>query len=78
MLGAERRKSACFLNVLPSHTNAVIMRRNEMKDHYDFSEALRGPVVTASGKTRITLFVDSDVLDSFLHVLLKQAKAIRR
>ncbi len=49
-----------------------------MKDHYDFSEALRGPVVTASGKTRITLFVDSDVLDSFLHVLLKQAKAIRR
>ena len=49
-----------------------------MKDHYDFSETRRGPVVSDSGKTRITLFVDSDVLDSFLHVLLKQAKAIRR
>ena len=34
-----------------------------MKDAYNFSEARRGAVAT--GKTRITLFVDSDVLDAF-------------
>jgi len=36
-----------------------------MKDSYDFSNARRGPVVEDSGKTRITLFLDDDVLASF-------------
>jgi uncharacterized protein (DUF4415 family) len=38
----------------------------EMREEYDFSEAIRGPVVPpAPGKTRITIRVDSDVLDWF-------------
>ena len=37
-----------------------------MKDEYDFSEAKRGPVVKApSGKTRITIRFDDDVLAWF-------------
>jgi uncharacterized protein (DUF4415 family) len=37
-----------------------------MKREYDFSKAKRGPVVPAEpGKTRITIRVDSDVLDWF-------------
>jgi uncharacterized protein (DUF4415 family) len=38
----------------------------EMRQEYDFSEAIRGPVVPpAPGKTRITIRVDNDVLDWF-------------
>ncbi len=37
-----------------------------MKDEYDFSNAKRGPVVTAPpGKTRITIRIDEDVLAWF-------------
>jgi Arc/MetJ family transcription regulator len=37
-----------------------------MKDHYDFSNAKRGPIVPLSpGKTRITIRLDDDVLDWF-------------
>jgi uncharacterized protein (DUF4415 family) len=37
-----------------------------MKDEYDFSDAKRGPVVkTPSGKTRITIRIDDDVLNWF-------------
>ena len=37
-----------------------------MKDEYDFSDAKRGPVVKApSGKTRITIRIDDDVLAWF-------------
>ena len=37
-----------------------------VKDEYDFSEAKRGPVVTAPpGKTRITIRIDVDVLAWF-------------
>ncbi len=35
-----------------------------MKDEYDFSNGVRGAVVDASGKTRITIFLD-DVLAEF-------------
>jgi uncharacterized protein (DUF4415 family) len=38
----------------------------EMREEYDFSEAIRGPVVPpAPGKTRITIRLDNDVLDWF-------------
>jgi uncharacterized protein (DUF4415 family) len=41
-------------------------REIEMREEYDFSEAIRGPVVPpAPGKTRITIRVDNDVLDWF-------------
>jgi len=37
-----------------------------MKREYDFSKAKRGPVLaTASGKTRITIRIDHDVIDWF-------------
>ena len=40
------------------------MRRR--KEQYDFSRARRGAVVPASpGKTRITIRIDTDILDSF-------------
>lgn len=36
-----------------------------MKDSCDFTGAKRGAVVPSSGKTRITLFIDDDVLAVF-------------
>lgn len=36
-----------------------------MKSNYDFSKGKRGAVISAPGKTRITIHIDNDVLDSF-------------
>lgn len=36
-----------------------------MKASYDFSDAKRGPVIGGSGKTRITINIDTDILDAF-------------
>ena len=36
-----------------------------MKKEYDFKNAKRGPVVAQKGKTRITIYIDSDVLQTF-------------
>ena len=36
-----------------------------MRKEYDFSKGKRGPVVKPSGKTRITIYVDDDVLEAF-------------
>lgn len=36
-----------------------------MKENYDFSKAKRGPVAAAAGKTRITIYIDNDVLEAF-------------
>ena len=36
-----------------------------MKPEYDFSQGKRGPVVTQRGKTRITIYLDNEVLDAF-------------
>ena len=36
-----------------------------MRDEYDFSQARRGPVIDAAGKTRITIYLDDDVLVAF-------------
>ena len=36
-----------------------------MKQEYDFSHGKRGAVVPQKGKTRITMYVDNDVLDAF-------------
>ncbi len=36
-----------------------------MKKEYDFRGAKRGAVVPQKGKTRITLYIDNDVLDEF-------------
>jgi uncharacterized protein (DUF4415 family) len=40
----------------------------EIREEYDFKNARRGAIVSAqSGKTRITIRIDDDVLDWFRH-----------
>ena len=36
-----------------------------MKKEYDFKKGKRGAVVPQKGKTRITIFIDNDVLEEF-------------
>ncbi len=36
-----------------------------MKDEYDFSVAKQGAVIGPTGKTRITIYIDDDVLAKF-------------
>ncbi len=36
-----------------------------MKKQYDFSKGRRGAVVKPRGKTRITIYIDDDVLEEF-------------
>lgn len=36
-----------------------------MKKEYNFENAKRGPVIPSQGKTRITIFLDDDILDEF-------------
>jgi uncharacterized protein (DUF4415 family) len=36
-----------------------------MKKEYDFKKAKRGPVLPSPGKTRITIFLDDDILKEF-------------
>jgi uncharacterized protein (DUF4415 family) len=36
-----------------------------MKTEYDFSEAKRGPAVESIGKTRITIYLDDDILAAY-------------
>ncbi len=36
-----------------------------MKAEYDFDNAKRGAIIPQTGKTRITIYIDDDVLESF-------------
>ena len=36
-----------------------------MKKEYDFSQGKRGAVIPASGKSRVTMYLDDEVLDAF-------------
>lgn len=36
-----------------------------MRDEYDFSQGKRGAVLPSKGKTRITIYLDDDILDNF-------------
>jgi uncharacterized protein (DUF4415 family) len=36
-----------------------------MKKEYDFSQGKRGPVLRQKGKTRITIYLDDEVLEAF-------------
>lgn len=36
-----------------------------MRKEYDFSRGKRGPVVRQTGKTRITIYLDDDLLEEF-------------
>jgi len=45
-----------------------------MKDQYDFSGARRGPVVEPAGKTRITIYLDDDILAGFRERATQEGK----
>jgi len=45
-----------------------------MKTKYDFSQGKRGSVLPTTGKTRITMYVDDDVLESFRAKAAKEGK----
>lgn len=36
-----------------------------MRKEYDFSNGKRGPVIPSPGKTRITIMLDNDVIETF-------------
>ena len=36
-----------------------------MRKEYDFSRGKRGPVIKSPGKTRITIMIDSDVIEGY-------------
>jgi len=36
-----------------------------MKKEYDFKKGRRGAVVSRKGKTRITIYIDNDILEEF-------------
>ncbi len=36
-----------------------------MRNEYDFSKAKRGAVIASPGKTRITIMLDNDVIETF-------------
>ncbi|MGB7414689.1 MAG: BrnA antitoxin family protein [Thermosynechococcaceae cyanobacterium] len=36
-----------------------------MRNEYDFSKGKRGAVIPSTGKTRITIYLDDNILDSF-------------
>ena len=40
-------------------------KKNEMPKEYDFSKGKRGAVIPQKGKTRITIFIDTDILEWF-------------
>jgi uncharacterized protein (DUF4415 family) len=43
----------------------ILSKKNEILQEYDFSKGKRGPVIPNIGKTRITIFIDSDILEWF-------------
>ena len=36
-----------------------------MKKNYNFSKSKRGPVAKSKGKTRVTMYLDDDVIDAY-------------
>lgn len=40
-------------------------RKGDMEREYDFSKGKRGPVIPNKGKSRITIWIDTDVLEWF-------------
>jgi uncharacterized protein (DUF4415 family) len=45
-----------------------------MKKEYDFSRGKRGAVVSSKGKTRITIYLDDEVLDRFRLIAERSGK----
>lgn len=41
------------------------MKEKHMKTEYDMTQAKRGSVISSKGKTRITIYIDDEVLSKF-------------
>jgi uncharacterized protein (DUF4415 family) len=54
----------CFSGAC-QETGWYMSKKSEMLEEYDFSKGKRGPVISNKGKTRITIFIDSDILEWF-------------
>jgi uncharacterized protein (DUF4415 family) len=50
---------------LSAWSGGFMSKKNEMLEEYDFSKGKRGPVIPQKGKTRITIFIDTDILEWF-------------
>jgi uncharacterized protein (DUF4415 family) len=46
-------------------SGGFMKKKDEMLEEYDFSKGKRGPVIPNKGKTRITIFIDTDILEWF-------------
>ncbi len=40
-------------------------KKNDIKKEYDFSKGKRGPVIPHKNKTRITIWIDTNILEWF-------------
>jgi uncharacterized protein (DUF4415 family) len=45
--------------------DSFMSKKDEMLEEYDFSKGKRGPVIPKKGKTRITILIDTDILEWF-------------
>ena len=45
-----------------------------MRKEYDLSKAKRGPVLKPTGKTRITIYLDDDVIEAYRKVGVKHGR----
>ena len=36
-----------------------------MRQEYDFSKGKRGPILRSKGKTRVTMYLDNEVIEAF-------------
>lgn len=45
-----------------------------MKKEFDFSKGRRGAVLSSGGKSRITMYLDNDVLDAFRDLAEKSGR----
>lgn len=64
-LHVARGASTAHLGQKGDATRTAPVRGSEMKKQYDFTHGRRGAVVRLSGKTRITIRIDDDVLQWF-------------
>ncbi len=49
----------------PLDVRAETKRSNTMRKNYDFSRARRGSVLKSTGKTRITIMLDDELIEHF-------------
>ena len=47
------------------HDAQAGLREENMKDEYDFSKGKQGPILSSKGKTRITIYIDDDILEAY-------------